>query len=1162
MQVTDNDRKVWKEAVSRCLSSQEDYEKYSKDVISYFFDEEPESIDLLLKKLEPPLRSKRYGVVNKLSSLLLLRDCSEKKSKKFAEALAQNRALYVSVYQIAIAEPFIKSPLLEKRTLPGFEKKNSDSKTKESNGNKCIRLAIECILFWRLNFGALPDPTGRLFCGLYAKALQSEVVFPEMFTFFKEDSQKAIKQLAKTMKENPEESFADISITEESFLVTMKSEDDLDTKRTQSSLEFDRRSSIDRKCSLAQLEAELVGLRQLKIEEGKTYMQEGLIEKPSELRDQFSVFLTEMKQKIGPMMAKAAVFGTNMSSKDEKQVFEELKKEEDELKETEEYVQENFMNFDQSEVINKVSNYLSIRPGNDTTLRSELSFSMTGTLNNMKDTSLESNQISLQLQVDEKGTFVSPGKVETQSAVSLLNQLEEQNINKNSEPPLPLVNRTSKKLFTFLEQRKVEDSPIEGAQKVQQSDNKTQLNKDDPENSTPVFKLSSHQVMETKHAAKNSNDPPKSILEVDKSGSQLTGQFSSRILEELENETRENNILANRPLARHSSPSRILKPELAKDLANIGKSIEDSQKRSRSTKSSPTNRVPTSASSGSLRRNSSYMSDSNIRSRSPIYDIHLNLAKEIRELKATTLTLRQENTQLKKELIQIKSAINLDKSSRSIFAGGDSMQNVLLSTPRSVVTMPRTSNSESAKLKKEGPGHMRFNSYGSDPLSNSGCPVFVDSPQPVEVSAHQRQKSHTYSNAKSMSLKPSPTTEPRYNPSWASPGNSANSATKTLSKKLVVKDVMADMSFNTSTKSEIKSTRLTLLNTERETVNGKSLGFIFPDRNSERKCESAEKTPNSARELQSPILQSISKSRMKPITEVTKKRTTNSKASDSCQSFKVGEHPLFRKLSNRFDTHRAMRIFKLASLRFDGQIFENDILDVSMNTIRIEDVSGKRRLVRVNLIFGNKSDLYIQNFSISIRAPSALILVRDLELSKKYIKPNRKREVEFVVVVAETVFFSHLEIDCKCEQVDLINEGNPTLETQLLVPITYYNFMESLSKVEDEDISLAWATKSELALHSSGRFRLNEEIVKNKIDLMGIFPNVKSVKDPSINSLAISEPREYYSSVYETEKLGEFIHLRFDWFPDSQEIIIQTASASEIESKGVFIIQTLMFLLG
>ena len=347
MQIALHLSKKWRETLSQCLVGEESYEKLSKRVIDYYITTDSEKIQSFLKVLEEVLKHQKTTVKSKFFSLMMLKSASEKEVNNFSRLLAEQEGLCKIVYQIAITKPLINCPA-------GSTIQSSPEGKRELISNKCIKLATEC-LFWRLNFDDLQDTTAKIFTLLHQQAVKNGVKFPKDFQFFVVKTREETKESLGTKNfQNKEES------TSKNFIASLKI-----PSQNADAQAFS--TDINRKAALAELEASLVGLRQSKIEEGKTYIQEGLLGKPSELRDRLTSFLTEIKQSIQILRNKSLIFFNEASNRNEQEVLDELQKEEQTLMEIEDYVQEYFMKFHRFETKQKIIEYLCAR----TTLSTE-----------------------------------------------------------------------------------------------------------------------------------------------------------------------------------------------------------------------------------------------------------------------------------------------------------------------------------------------------------------------------------------------------------------------------------------------------------------------------------------------------------------------------------------------------------------------------------------------------------------------------------------------------------------------------------------------------------------------------------------------------------------------------------------------------------------------
>ena len=601
-----------------------------------------------------------------------------------------------------------------------------------------------------------------------------------------------------------------------------------------------------------------------------------------------------------------------------------------------------------------------------------------------------------------------------------------------------------------------------------------------------------------------------------------------------------------------------------REMAEIAKSIEISQQRTRLIKSPRLSRPELNSMQPESSKHIS-VSQSEKDLHKKFAEFNLNILKELETLKATTSALREENSELKKELTELKTVIKSpENKTNSPLDDGPFMfkfpsHNSLESNMRSPTSL--TSPSQADRESESGSQTRKF-------TFQQGKEIIVENGRKKTI---LKQKAPSDYNSP-MSLyfnSPVSSNSMKNEPTWA---NVKQPTLSILRKRIATSDNLAhDTGFTETAPSRTEGTPSTQQGTPRANNLPKS-----PVSLDGVQSPSSISLKTQGKEMASPVLQSVSlvKSSMevrkihfleprktmlestKPMIEARKPITKTSKQKTS---LKTTESSLFRQLSEKLETKKALNSFKRASLRAKGRAAENEALIVDYRLSLMEDLKNQRRLAKVSLSFENVSDLHIQKFSVLIRASSSLFLIREPDLKKPSIKPGKSQQLDFVVGIGETHLFTHLAVDCKFEQVVLQKDGNRSMELTVLVPVTYFNFMEGLPKQEDEDISFLWSSKCELGFQSSGKFKVDKGIVQSEPELLEIFPHASLVSGCESENVD-TETKRTYVMIVETEKLGVFIYLLMDWFSDSNEINFQVASGPDYAQKGAFLIQTLTFL--
>lgn len=1162
MQTTLHLSKKWRNALSRCLISKETYETESKSVVDYYITDDPEKMESFLKVLEQVLKHKQTVSKNKFYSLMLLKDASERLNESFARVLSKQEELSKIVYQIAITEPFISSP----SELMGHD--SHPNSPGELLSNKSIKLAIECLLFWRLHYGDKDDETGKIFKLLHQKAAKNGVKFPKTFNFFNHKLQKDMKEVnvTESIQNSP---MVQTPPNHNGGTPTSKDRSPRGNGRTPSRKSTQQgsfslalyesghsfSSFIDRKAGLAELEAGLVGLRQTKIEEGRTYVQDGLLDKPSELRDRFITFITDIKQSLQTMNTKASAFTKGSPNRNEKQVLQELLEEEQALKFIEDYVQENFLKFHRNETKHKVFEYLCVR----------------SSLNTEEQQDSDSGS-------EEASSYVENGSVlEHEQHKEAHEQHKEEDEHRKEEETLL-------------------DSPF--TKQIQQEDDQKIENSkmEDHDTSNQTFSLDKH-PSEPKY--KETNEPdfqsrnlhyrnPKLKLEIqipddrlnigrleNSSNLQTPESFSSHILMNMSCHNLQSNVGSPpflksagsglREVQSTKTPKRFHFQQHTRELSEIAQSITLSKLRSKIDRTSITSRIhtrnrgpPTILTETTTQDSADGISTA----RHVNYNLHIDFSKEIQELKFKTSMLQQENAQLQKQFEEIKLAINRPNGNPTTILIDDTAQDEYQKTESSITPalqsrisideglidkhskgIPTKSVEKTESIEdfsNEWSKHTQLGRATSGPTTINGF---------LEGKMHLEQRNTADPRMRRQLVSTDSGQISHYETSWAS-AKSTNLAA--LKKRLVVKGVMAHMNNVESSQQEklpensIQSNIVDLKESKSLPV---KLGQIVSVQSTPTMCFQS----NSEESMSSANSQTFSKSR----TEEAKNGLTQLKKRDDL--IEIEGHPLFRELEAAFGDLQTLNMFKRAGLEGKGCIFDNGTITAHLKITRLEDTSSNRRLLKVCLKFENKGQAIIENLAIKIVDSQNLVIIRGLEQNKTYIKPSKQSSVDFVVGVGKDIAFSHMKINFTGHMAG--DGGNGTLlNFDLLVPMTYFLFFEGIRQLQQENPDTAWSKRKDLLLKSSGKFKINKDVLPAKLNSLKILHH-SGVTTSSCQEKS-SEYCETYMAMVETDNLEELLRVRLEFYPNSNEMVIKTASTAKVNEKAVFLLQTLLFLAG
>ena len=1061
--------KKWRESLTHCLSSYDSYEKTSKNVIDYYVTEESEKTQSFLKVLEEVIKNKQSSTKNKFLALSLLKDASEKKSDNFADLLSKQEGITKGVYQIAISEPLpvslseIGSPLLNK---------SSSENQGDLDSNRCIRLALECVLYWALNFGASNGATGQKFKFLYQSISKMGAKFPKTFKYFNKQSRKENFEKAKKTTDPPEEivpssNESDFSPKYESLLIQKEAK--ITVKTSFFNDDKSSASVVDRKSALAEFEAALVNLRQSKIEEGKSYVETDLINNPSELRDQLTTFLTCLKQRLQIIWKRAEIFLSGSANKNERQVLQELKEEEQSLKNIEDFVQENFMKFHRSETKQRILDYLCVRAAP------------------LKDADFESNESTDEEHIE---SLSEDFEKETDLPVGTLDNIPEgERIFSFQQVEI----QSSLQMYQSSELSKRNSQATSATEELNDEILKPTL---DQNLNKRILKLNipvkaSHSL--TFHPVQRNSKDSSISLHSDEMSPALLKDLNSAILKPqsdtpftLTSDTQTDSNYATRSTKSLSS----------KEVAEIGRSIQLSSTRSRISKDFVKNNQEKSQ--DLIKPLQMTVKSDKSSSRSPTeHNKHFNFSKEISQLRVNQTSTRK--TKISPTLENIASKI-------------------MAKTTPSLTDI--TDNSEVS-------GEIKTNS-----LINK-----VDHVRKREVSTDR------YSHVQ----------DEIYDATWISNGNSVPT---TLKSKLTVKAVIPKKE-----KPDCGCTQLLNHPTERQQqihVEGPNKSVVVA---SYRNISSAKNGKNQAKPV-SPLVSSLnSRIYLKTEAETAAERSSLiGVVPSSSTSFKVSTHRAFNKLEESLRANGTLNMFKSAGLQGEGVVFENKVLNVTSKFTYLEDADQNRKLLRVFVKLQNKSKDTLEELLIKPLIAPNLVIIHASRLTKSSVGPEKEQTIDFVLGVDQSITISHIELDLTAKKINASTESYIPLGLRIFVPATYFSFVEGVLQIQKEILTTAWTLRKDLVFRSSGKLKINQDAFRTPIHSLKILKN-----SILITSSALEDSPEYnesYITMAETDTLGEFLYLRFDHYPNTNEVVIRTASSAENDNKAEFLVQSLTFLVG
>ena len=1111
----------WKRTLGAALTNEQEYGKSLKGILGYFVVKDRKKVGMFLIILEQTLTNARASAIEILLSLKFLKEATGKRLKEFAEELVNFKRLYSAVYQIAIKE-------LPKNTYRNIFTDSEGASLR----SKCIKISIECILSWRRYFDFNDGNAGILFKGLYCKLKKERAEFADILNLFAKESQNSIEDpINDKIDEKEDANYIEVDQVSVAD-ISSETDDDMTNSIHPPALNKKFSSLNSRKSALAQLEADFIRLKQMKIEEGREWLQMNVINNESLLMDRLEVFLKRVKRLINEMKARAIVFKNINPNRDEKRVLQDIENEEETMKNVRISIQGQSL----SALNSVVFEYLNIR--------------MPPSSKNLHENSPIS-RISPKSD-DVLGNF---GRVGVSPHDEFKSQESAGHRGPSSFSPIKAANL-----------KVLEDS--KGIYSV---------------NLTPRNKLDQINIIRPKtqdgaseRVQKRARSEGSSLVQLTKS-SEKQEQGS---VEKTDASTPQNSKLQNfdRPRAA-TLLSKKPKINFEKEMANIAKDIESSQKKSKMLRASYVHINTPSILQSRLSGEPRLLSNSTTPRLTPAYNLHVDFTKEINRLVMTSSTPiknlnsppREKMGSLNPEPITGRAlnmgAVNTEAVIPRAFVGtasnggeilqlqtetsvqyDDDNDPVSIDPQKTNIKLTKEQGRPKSAVEDDG-FHRPNNRIAIEPLSpkTSDNLSAKGSFQKVIASISD---SKFFENDINQG-------EPNSIVSWSVDKISVSHDNSTNSGWISLHEFNPDFFADEPPVKEVWQSKKNFGDFQISTQ-GTQYSEISMQKSSSKRLAEQKKieAKNHVSEQVATKMNTLSNRK----TMRTKEKMDSSHGAPvTLALLKVKPHPIFNKLKDNLTTKKALNMFKWTGLYAKGVIFDNETLNVSSKMTRIEVLESNQRLVKVILLLGNKRGEFIHNLSVKIKKDPAFTIEQSPGSKKFKIEPGKQLRIEFVVGLTESSSISHFEVSCIGEQVhDQKDRTSNSFEITVCVPLTYFMFMESLTQLQEEDVLLPWKVKSELILQSSGQFKLNSDIVQKRTQLQSLFQNIVVFPDSSEKDHVV---RESYLGVVETERLGEFVYIRFDWFPKSHEMMIQTASSSNIEEKGEFLIQTLLFLL-
>ena len=271
----------------------------------------------------------------------------------------------------------------------------------------------------------------------------------------------------------------------------------------------------------------------------------------------------------------------------------------------------------------------------------------------------------------------------------------------------------------------------------------------------------------------------------------------------------------------------------------------------------------------------------------------------------------------------------------------------------------------------------------------------------------------------------------------------------------------------------------------------------------------------------------------------------------------VKESLLFKELADnlKLSSHpKAVDQFRLAATRGKGCVFDNEYVNVNSKYSLLEEPTSGYRHLKVTLLFGNKTNATLTDFSITFVKDLNIDFLRLPEKTESTILPGRQIKVEFIVSIIRPPF-THLQIKC-CATVNDQKETED-LSFKFLIPLTYNMFMISQTQITDYDFVASWKVPTRVILKSEPRL-LTSPSIKTTADFSNALGNL--IAFPGIID-ETGKPKAYaLMGVFELERKNVEYLIKINWILETKVVVFEIACTERTLSEGEFLLQTLQFL--
>ena len=259
---------------------------------------------------------------------------------------------------------------------------------------------------------------------------------------------------------------------------------------------------------------------------------------------------------------------------------------------------------------------------------------------------------------------------------------------------------------------------------------------------------------------------------------------------------------------------------------------------------------------------------------------------------------------------------------------------------------------------------------------------------------------------------------------------------------------------------------------------------------------------------------------------------------------------VFDELYTHLHSTDGLFYFKMACLKNNCSIYENDIIQIAGSSSVVQDFATSKHQLKLDLIFTNKSFEPITEFSTTLTEGLNFEVGMKPERIDSVVAAHKQIK-QTLLISFKTTPISCLQMNCRAVC------GGKKLNFSMFLPTVMSKFME-FKYVDADEFRVRWKSYSVNTLKTES-IQVDSSIVRNAYDFKKYFAYLVDLRPDDEYDFIQGKKSIKLGGIFELKESGSEYALQINLLP-SQDVVFQIATSTKNSDTARFVLQNLVFL--